>query len=277
MSASTVEINVAVDTSPAVRDYAEKYGLKVHRAAEFFPLLQGQEFADLCRSIIDIGLVHPIITLDGVLLDGRNRLRACLEEEVEPRFEEYTGDRDPTAVLWWIHSVNVSRRHLPDDQRVGIVTQFVDFEDALTETRRRQGEGGKAGGLIGGRGNKKVRSNSTGPFPEKKETSKLRKRVAGEAKVSEAKARQALMVKRKDPELLAKVANGSLKLREAEKVAKGQQPKAKLKLETAFDLDKAVTAFKAGLRKRIAACPDEYRLHFKQFVLEEAKRICAVR
>lgn len=43
------------------------------------------------------GLRVPIVTIEGeagpVILDGRNRYRACVEAGVEPRFESYAGDK----------------------------------------------------------------------------------------------------------------------------------------------------------------------------------------
>ena len=48
-----------------------------------------------------------------VILDGRNRIRACLADGVEPRFVEFAGD-DPIA---FIISANIERRHLDESMR----------------------------------------------------------------------------------------------------------------------------------------------------------------
>jgi hypothetical protein len=45
-----------------------------------------------------------------MILDGRNRYRACLEARVEPRFVEFDAD-DPIA---FVVSVNIKRRHLDE-------------------------------------------------------------------------------------------------------------------------------------------------------------------
>jgi hypothetical protein len=39
------------------------------------------------------GLVEPVALLDGLVLDGRNRLRACEIAGVEPRFVEWRHER----------------------------------------------------------------------------------------------------------------------------------------------------------------------------------------
>lgn len=87
--------------------------MKAHALAEIFPLLEGDEFESLVADIRQYGLRHPIATYDQMILDGRNRFRACAKAKVKPRFEEYTGD-DPLA---FVISMNLARRHLDESQR----------------------------------------------------------------------------------------------------------------------------------------------------------------
>jgi ParB-like chromosome segregation protein Spo0J len=60
---------------------------RVHPVASLFPLLEGQEFEELCEDIESVGQKVPIVVHEGMLLDGRNRLRACLKLGIEPIVE----------------------------------------------------------------------------------------------------------------------------------------------------------------------------------------------
>jgi ParB-like chromosome segregation protein Spo0J len=65
-------------------------GLTVHPVAAMFPLLEGKELEELCDDIQASGLANPIVILGDVLLDGRNRLRACAKVEIDPKFTAYS-------------------------------------------------------------------------------------------------------------------------------------------------------------------------------------------
>jgi N6-adenosine-specific RNA methylase IME4 len=88
-------------------------GYETHPAAEALPLLEGAAFDALVADIRANGLIAPITLLDGRVLDGRNRMRACSAAGVKPRFEAYEGD-DPVA---FVISANIERRHLDESQR----------------------------------------------------------------------------------------------------------------------------------------------------------------
>lgn len=91
------------------------FGLEVHPAAALFPMMSMDELSELAEDIKANGLVHPIV-LDAsgeVLIDGRNRLKACEIAGVPPRFENLNG-HDPLA---YIVSANLARRNLTKGQQ----------------------------------------------------------------------------------------------------------------------------------------------------------------
>ncbi|MFD9032371.1 plasmid replication/partition related protein [Streptomyces sp. NPDC059567] len=101
---------------PTAADSKEP-ALKIHPAADIFPMLSEDELLDLAESIKNEGLRKAIVLdSDGVLLDGRNRLAACEIAGVEPRFTTYTGDNPRAFIL----SSNVYRRHLSKGQQAMI-------------------------------------------------------------------------------------------------------------------------------------------------------------
>lgn len=83
-----------------------------HPAAAAFPMMDKERYTELRINIAQQGQLVPIVLCDGQVLDGRNRLKACLELGILPRFEEYSGD--PWAYVW---SMNGERRDLVAEQR----------------------------------------------------------------------------------------------------------------------------------------------------------------
>jgi hypothetical protein len=90
---------------------------ETHPLADAFPLLVGEDYEAFKADIKDNGLRDRDIWLHkGLLLDGRNRLRACIDicksADVKPRFREWEGD--PMA---FVVSANIHRRQLNPSQR----------------------------------------------------------------------------------------------------------------------------------------------------------------
>lgn len=90
--------------------------MKVHPAAELFPMLGERELAALAADIRENGQLHPIVVWDGVVVDGRNRLRACELAGVDPVFAERSFASEWECASF-VASVNIARRHLSDSQR----------------------------------------------------------------------------------------------------------------------------------------------------------------
>ena len=93
-------------------------------------MLPDAELQSLANDIRDNGLETPIVTLEGAILDGRNRHRACEIAGVSPRFEEYTG-KDP---MQFVISHNLHRRHLDESQRGMIAARLADMARGRPES-----------------------------------------------------------------------------------------------------------------------------------------------
>ena len=65
--------------------------MEAHKYAQLFPMASEGELAEMAADIKQRGLLHPIITVNGQILDGRNRFRACELAGVTPDFREYEG------------------------------------------------------------------------------------------------------------------------------------------------------------------------------------------
>jgi ParB-like chromosome segregation protein Spo0J len=92
-----------------------------HPLADRFPPIEGVEFDELVADIKANGLIEPIVMLDGMILDGRNRYRACVAADVEPTFRPFTGD-DPAA---YVISANIHRRHLTPEQKRDLIAKLL--------------------------------------------------------------------------------------------------------------------------------------------------------
>jgi N6-adenosine-specific RNA methylase IME4/ParB-like chromosome segregation protein Spo0J len=99
-------------------------GLKFHPLAEVFPLIEGEEFEALVEDVRQHGLREPIWLYQGMILDGRNRYRACQAAGVPCPTRIYEGD-DPIA---FVISANLHRRHLDESQRAMVAAKLATLK-----------------------------------------------------------------------------------------------------------------------------------------------------
>lgn len=85
-----------------------------HPAANIFPMMNDVRLQELADDIAANGLRVPIQLLDGKIIDGRNRLKACQIARVAPRFAEVPANANPWQMAW---ALNGQRRDLNDAQR----------------------------------------------------------------------------------------------------------------------------------------------------------------
>lgn len=102
--------------------------LELHPLCTLFPRMGGTQFSSLRDDIKANGLQEDIILLDGMVLDGGNRYRACIDACVEPKFRSYNGN-DPVQ---YVLTKNLLRRHLTAGQRSIIVALVANWNQAQT-------------------------------------------------------------------------------------------------------------------------------------------------
>ena len=135
---------MTINWSEILRHYPEITG--IHPAADLFPMVEGDEFKELCADIKERGLAQPItIWTDGSLLDGRNRLLACYETHQEVVLDRYEG----TDPVQFSLSANLHRRHLNPGQRAVIALKVRELLQPAAKERQREAviESNKARGV----------------------------------------------------------------------------------------------------------------------------------
>lgn len=105
-----------------------------HDAAAIFDLLDGPEFEELVSDIKAHGLKLPIVLHEGVILDGRNRYRACRAAGVDPIFRQWDGVGSPSDYVW---SLNNTRRHLDGNARALAAGRYAVRQQAESVSRQR--------------------------------------------------------------------------------------------------------------------------------------------
>ena len=88
--------------------------MQAHPLAAIFPPMAEGQFEALKKDIAEHGQIDPICILDGKILDGRNRWRACEELGIKPKTQDFNGNGDP---LRFIIAKNLHRRHLSESAR----------------------------------------------------------------------------------------------------------------------------------------------------------------
>jgi ParB-like nuclease domain len=108
------------------------HGYKVHPAASAFPGMKKRDLKELTEDIKANGLRNPIlVTADGLLVDGRNRLRAWKEaglalKDIPTTTVELDKDDPPSTLTRLVFSHNVARRNLTGAQKVAIRTKLLE-------------------------------------------------------------------------------------------------------------------------------------------------------
>jgi site-specific DNA-methyltransferase (adenine-specific) len=177
-------------------------------------MMDAVRLGELKADIEANGQREPITLCDGMILDGRNRYRACVELGIEPETREYSGD--PWAFAW---SLNGARRDLEATVRALI---FKRCEDGSAKWAKRlakiaeEGNRKKSEAKVGNTNAAKAKTMVDHRDPPLKSE---KKHLAREARAADAKVSPATMARAdqiaKRPDLEKKVVAGEMKPAEA--------------------------------------------------------------
>lgn len=202
-----------MDWSEVLRHYPEIKG--IHPAADLFPMVEGDEFRELCADVKERGLAQPItIWTDGTLLDGRNRLMACYETNQEVVLDRYEGS-DPVQFSL---SANLHRRHLSAGQRACVGLKVLELMRPAAKERQRDAGGDRKSEAVKSL-SLEIGEAIPAPAEQRKSTAQAAKAVGA----SRAAVEQAARVERSAPDLLPQVQSGTMALHAAHREAQQRE------------------------------------------------------
>lgn len=202
-----------------------------HPLAALIPPMSPDELEKLTADIAANGLLEPIVTLEGQILDGRHRWRACQISGIECRFEEYTGP-DPVA---FVLSKNLHRRHLSSAQKAAIAVEALPLLEKQARARQRQA------GEQFGRGQEKVDKKIYQPMDEE-EADRAPQSIDQAASLTGTNRQYVSDAKRiaeNAPDVFAAMKSGTVSIPEAKALTQKPPEEREATLEALPDLSRA--------------------------------------
>ena len=103
------------------------------------PPLSNEEFKQLERNILEEGIREPLITWNGILIDGHNRYRIAQEHDINYETLEKEFDNINRVKEWMINN-QFGRRNLSNYQRSVLALQLEDvFREKAKEKQKESG------------------------------------------------------------------------------------------------------------------------------------------
>jgi ParB-like chromosome segregation protein Spo0J len=98
-----------------------KFEYSFHSRAAIFPLMEDDELDELGKNIAANGLLEPITIKDKMIVDGRNRYRACKRTDHKFSEEDFVELPSDVDLLSFVISKNIVRRHLTAEQKREVI------------------------------------------------------------------------------------------------------------------------------------------------------------
>jgi hypothetical protein len=111
--------------------------MKYHPYSDIWPLMSGEDFEKLKADIKANGLRMNVITYKDMVLDGRNRERACEAVGVTTRYADAGVSTDDDA-LKLVASLNEHRRHLSIAQRAFAAEALATLRNGSNQYRAKE-------------------------------------------------------------------------------------------------------------------------------------------
>lgn len=176
------------------------------------PPLTSEEFKQLERNILEEGIRDPLVTWNGILVDGHNRYRIAQEYDIDFIAVEKEFP-DLNAVKEWMINNQFGRRNLNNYQRSVLALQLEDVFKAKAKENQ------------GNRNDIKQISAESKPIETRQEIAK----VANVSHDTIAKVKKIESVA--SPEIKAKVSTGEISINEAFKEIKKEENEVKINIE----------------------------------------------
>ena len=116
----------------------EAAGYDLHSLARLFPPMKPDEYEGLKTSLAQDGQQQPIMRFGELVLDGVHRLAACIELELEPKFEDFSGTGKELHA--YVLAQNLHRRHLSVAQRALIAAEMATGQHGGDRSDQAQAE-----------------------------------------------------------------------------------------------------------------------------------------
>jgi hypothetical protein len=171
-------------------------------------MLSDAEQVALSANVKAVGLLNPIVLLDNKVLDGRNRLRACLQASVEPHFVEYSSTISPVE---WVLSQNSQRRQLTPSQRARIALAATNLLAAEAKQRQLAAQNNDAARAV------------VATLPEQASAGRSRDKAAALVGCSPRLVQDIKLIAHHAPALLAQIESGAMTVNAAARQVKKQQ------------------------------------------------------
>ncbi len=233
--------------------------MEFHEVTNLFPVMQDEEFKALVEDVRQNGLLEPIWTYQGKIIDGRNRYNACKELGIEPKYREWDGNG---SLVQFVVSLNLHRRHLTPSQKA---VSALEAEKWLAEeAKERQREHGKTA------------PGKPKTLPQKiEEVNKSQGEAAEQAAKLFGTNRQyvydAKKLAEQAPDLIEKVKTGELSIVQAKRELVKRQVHEPPKLEGKYRVIYADPPWKYG-----NTMPDYFKEQADHYPLMTIEEICAL-